>query len=126
MIRLAAHRGVVLPLLGAQPTWPDLVLALSRSKMTHSGHPRRDHEAKSPGHCQGFDLIVATSEPGPNQILKLPDEHSSDSLRSGRFVMMIDRILNRQELTNQRNYRADFSAPQQAFVRSKNGIESRS
>src|ERR1700682_1591246 len=61
-----------------------------------------------------------------NQILKLPDEHSSDSLRSGRFVMMIDRILNRQELTNQRNYRANFTAPQQAFVRSKNANESRS
>jgi hypothetical protein len=33
--------------------------------------------------------------------------------------MMIDRILNRQELTNQRNYRADFTAPQQAFVQSE-------
>jgi hypothetical protein len=40
--------------------------------MTHSGHPRRDYETKSPGRCEGFDLIVATSEPGPNQILKLP------------------------------------------------------
>jgi hypothetical protein len=54
-----------------------------------------------------------------NQILKLPDEHSRYSLRSVVFVMMIDGILNRQELTNQRNYRADFNAPQQAFVQSK-------